>query len=299
MCIFTIIVTYNANLDNLKKLLFSLENQVNGIVIVNNCEKELLIEKSKKVSILHLNKNYGIAYAQNIGIDYSIKKGAEYILFSDQDTVFPDDYICRCYNTYVNQSAKNNKIAAIVPLFYNENKDQLSQIMITKTKAINAEKGKIYSLAHAISSGSFVPIEAINKIGLMNERMFIDFVDNEWCWRANKHGYKVLCDSDIIINHSMGDNYKEIFGRKIVKYSNFRNYFYFRNSYYLLFHSGLLNIKEFFGFLIFTKVKAMLYFLVSGVSFKNIKIYIKAKYKGIFNKFSLEEEINEKGSFYI
>lgn len=284
-----VLVTYNPDIIQLTKTLYSLEKQCDKIVIVQNDDSDLEIE-NEKVDIISLKKNYGIAYAQNKGIMSALNNNADFILFSDQDTIFPENYINMCLRSY-DENKVDNKIGAIVPLFFNENKNQLSQIMITKNKAITPKIGNIYFLAHAISSGSFVPVDSIKKIGMMNERMFIDYVDNEWCWRANKLGYKIICDTRICINHNMGDNFKKVFGKKFVVYSNFRNYFFFRNSYYLLFHSGLFDKKEFFRFLIYTNLKAVIYFITCGLKIENIKLYSRAKFKGMFNKFSLEEEI--------
>ena len=293
MTIFSIIVTYNPNLSQLKKCVYSLLTQVEKIIIVKNSLEALNFSdlKEDKIIQIQLDKNYGIAYAQNRGIEKAFALGADWILLSDQDTVFPDDYVFDCLKVY-EKNKQSYKIAAIVPLFYNLNKNQLSQIMITKTKAVLPQKNKIYCLSHAISSGCFCPASAIKEIGLMNERMFIDYVDNEWCWRANKASFKILCDTNIVINHVMGDSFKKVFGRKFVVYSNFRNYFFFRNSFYLLFHSKLLNLKEFFAFWNYTNLKIIIFFLTKGFSLKNCKLIFKAIYKGISNKFSLEEELN-------
>lgn len=287
-----ILVTYNPDFSKLNACVFSLLPQVEKIIIVKNSAETLTFENlpQEKIIQVQLDKNYGIAYAQNCGIEKAISLGTDWILLSDQDTVFSEKYVSLCLKTYEQNSEKYN-IGAVVPLFFNENKKQFSQIMLSKTKAINPKIGKTYCLAHAISSGSFYHISAFKNIGMMNERMFIDYVDNEWCWRANKLGFKIICNTNIVINHSMGDSFKKVLGRKFVVYSNSRNYFFFRNSYYLLFHSGLLTFKDFFNFLFYTKLKAVIFFLTKGFTLKNIKLYTKAKFKGMFNKFSLEEEL--------
>ncbi len=286
-----VIVTYNPDYSLLEQNISSLSKQVDRIIIVKNSGEEFdnricnsLVEK------IQLKTNFGIAYAQNRGIEKAIDFGANFVLFSDQDTIFPDDYIKKCIEIYENNKS-SYKIAAVVPLFFNENKQELSRVMITKTKAISPETNKIYSLAHAISSGSFIPVSVLKVIGFMNERMFIDYVDNEWCWRATREGFSIICDTGLVISHSMGDNYKKVLGRKFVVYSNFRNYFFIRNSYYLLFHSHLLSFSEFFSFFLYTKIKSILFFITKGVTVKNIMLYFNAKFKGITNMFTLEEEI--------
>lgn len=36
-----------------------------------------------------------------------------------------------------------------------------------------------------ISSYSLVPLRNFLIVGNMDERLFIDFVDDDWCWRAS------------------------------------------------------------------------------------------------------------------
>lgn len=289
-----IIVTYNPDFEILTKCLDSILHQVDFIIIVNNSVKELkgnikeyILEKTE---IIELGNNFGIAYAQNRGIENAIKHNVDYVLLSDQDTIYPYDYVKMCISIYENYNSKEN-LGLIVPLFYNTNKKQMCKIMIKKSKAIIPEDGKSYFLAHAISSGSFIPVSVFKTVGFFNERLFIDYVDTEWCWRATKKQYKILCPTYLKISHSMGDSFKVILGKKFVVYSNFRYYFFFRNSYYLLFNSKLLSFQEFLYFFIYTKLKGIIFFITKGINLETLKLYIRAKYKGITNKFSLEEEI--------
>jgi len=39
----------------------------------------------------------------------------------------------------------------------------------------------------------------------MNEDLFIDWVDFEWCWRARKKGYKIIGNANVVITHQLGD----------------------------------------------------------------------------------------------
>lgn len=294
MSIFAIIVSYNPDDKKISETVLSLINQVNTIVIVKNSMESLVfafddINKiifSEKLHIIQLERNMGIAYAQNRGIEYALSHGADYVLFSDQDTLYPVDFIKKslvCFERH-----KNEKIAAVVPYFYNENKKQFAQVSVTKTKSIDAEIGKDYYLAHAISSGSLCHVSVLETAGMMNERLFIDFVDTEWCWRATKMGFNIICDTTNIIHHSMGDSFKKILGKKIVVYSDFRNYFFLRNGIYLLFHSHLLKFYEGLGFYVFMFKKTILYFITTDFSYKHIKLYLKALRRGLLNNFTME-----------
>ncbi len=277
--IFCILVTYNPDFQQLQATLSSILSQVDKIVVVNNNSTPLNLSNAK-IHVIELGNNFGIAYAQNRGIEYANSNGAKYVFFSDQDTVYPNNFVekaIECFNRH-----KQEKIAAVIPYFYNENKKQFSRVNISKTKGYSPKIGEDVYLAHAISSGTFCHISIFDVIGMMNERLFIDWVDYEWCWRATKNGYKIICNTSNIIHHNMGDSYKTVFNRKIVVYSDFRNYYFFRNGTYLLFHSHLLTMKEWFSFLKFMLEKSVLYFITCGISYQHIKLYVRSVYRGIF-----------------
>lgn len=42
-----------------------------------------------------------------------------------------------------------------------------------------------YKMHSIISSYSLVPLRNFLIVGNMDERLFIDFVDDDWCWRAS------------------------------------------------------------------------------------------------------------------
>lgn len=298
MKISAIIVTYNPDFSLLRNCVASLLPQVDSLVVVNNGTAPLSAvdlsfgadeSAQSKLHIIELGKNYGIAYAQNRGIEYAFSKGADFVLFSDQDTVYPSDFVEKSLDCF--ERHKSEKVAAVVPLFYNENKKQYAEISISKTRVVSAKIGNEYEVSHAISSGTVAKAQVLKDVGMMNERLFIDWVDTEWCWRTAKFGYKIIQDTKIVIHHSMGENFKSVFGKKIVVYSDFRNFFFFRNGTWLLFHSHLFSAREWFGFAKFMLIKSILFFMTSGFSVKHIFLFLRAVLKGMTNKFSLEEVI--------
>ena len=58
---------------------------------------------------------------------------------------------------------------------------------------------------HLISSGSLIRLDVFDKVGLMLEELFIDFVDIEWGMRAKKNGYICYIANNVLMKHSIGD----------------------------------------------------------------------------------------------
>ncbi len=233
-----IIVLYNPNKKIIFQVIETLQKQIDVLILVNNgspIEIEL-----QNVILRDLGENKGIAYAQNVGVDIARELGAKYILFSDQDTVYPENYISEMKN---NIKRFGDKVI-LVPSFYNLNRGQIEPISLTMSKSIVPELNTQYEVFHAISSGTFVLMSSFIDIGYYEEKLFIDWVDFEWCWKARSKGYKIICMPHIQIKHNLGDKVKSFFGKKITLRSQFRYYYMIRNCLYLSKITPYLNQKE-------------------------------------------------------
>jgi len=275
-----IIVIYKPDLLELTETINSIIKQVSYCIIVDNGNTKVNFPDFKNLLYFNLNKNYGIAYAQNIGIEVARKYNIEFIIFSDQDTKYSPDYIIKMLSFY-NNYKKKEKLGAIVPRLYDKNKCCESKIALKKFSYIKPEKNKIYYVAHAISSGTFIPIKNFDKIGYMRDELFIDWVDYEWCWRALKMGYKIISIPDVSIEHMMGDSIINIAGRKIAIKKKLRYYYTIRNGIYIIKYLNVLNISEkiLFGIDLLKKIIGLLfienriiYIIIKAINDGNKKI---------------------------
>ena len=127
MKIIAIIVLYKPNIDLMNKVLLSINTQVNNIILINNgCEK-YDFSNFDNIESINLGDNFGIAYAQNRGIEKALKLGADYVLLSDQDTIYPNDYI----TSFLSFISKN-MADVYCPVFYDNIKNTYSPIMVRK-----------------------------------------------------------------------------------------------------------------------------------------------------------------------
>lgn len=229
--IFSIIVTYNPNIPQLEKCISSLVSQVEKIIIVKNSGESLDFTgfPFEKIAQLQLDENRGVAYAQNRGIEKAVECGAEWILLCDQDTVFPDLYVHRM----MEKTSRWGNAVIYVPAFFNEIKSRMEAVSITFSENVRPAGTQPIPLIHAIASGSVFHNSVFQKTGGMDEWLFIDYVDFEFCWRARSAGIKTMLFPDIVIHHRLGDSCKIVFGRKITLRSDMRYYYMLRNGFYL------------------------------------------------------------------
>tara|TARA_B100001093_G_scaffold336487_1_gene321352 strand:- start:19842 stop:20735 length:894 start_codon:yes stop_codon:yes gene_type:complete len=231
-----IIVAYNPTYEKFHLLIRSLINQVNDIIIVNNGEDSLTFDFLKKSTVKLINNKYniGIAQAQNIGINEAIKLGSDFILTSDQDSEYPNDFI----KTMIDELKKCcSNTMCIAPYFRDKNRGNKVEksVSFNSNGFISQNKSLIDCyVSHVISSGMLFKASAFEIIGRFDARFFIDYVDHDWCFRCASKNYKIFQTSKIIINHEIGDRPRKVFSQMLIIPSGQRVYYYMRNLFFMM-----------------------------------------------------------------
>ncbi len=221
------IVSYNPNIRLLKKNIIAVKDQVDTIFIVDNGSKNLEEEK-KLVKSLDLNikliinsKNKGIAAALNQLLSTAYELSYSWILTLDQDSVCPPDLIRKLgkFRTI------SNNIGIITPIIFDRN-----------VGVIGHKTSKAYKdVRTCITSGALTNVLAWEKVGGFDEKMFIDSVDLEYCYRLRKCGFRIIQVSSVRLNHSIGKaRYcKFLFWKfKNTEHSAMRDFYIAQNNIY-------------------------------------------------------------------
>lgn len=239
-----IFVTYNPCIDKLIKVFLALLMQDDlYIVVVDNSSSNIdelksLRDIDKRIKIIEMNNNSGIAKAQNIGINAAISIQSEYVIFFDQDSCVDGSFIADLYADFRKIIDKGLKVAAIGPRFIDE-KEHFYFPALRLNKNNLMDKFSVENITEPvevsflISSGTLVDVQALHDIGSMREEFFIDFVDTEWCFRAIDKGYKLYISEKAIMTHSIGDDTIRIWHFKIPVHSGFRRYYRIRNLFFM------------------------------------------------------------------
>jgi rhamnosyltransferase len=80
-----------------------------------------------------------------------------------------------------------------------------------------------------ISSGMMIDLSKLELIGFKDERLFIDGVDHEWCWRAKTQNLLVAIANNVEMVHKLGDGRSKFAGITYKVGSPIRLYYQFRN----------------------------------------------------------------------
>jgi len=244
-----LIVLYNPKIEVLKPVIKSLENQVDKFFIYDNSDNEIYEVQefsTTKIEYISVRRNIGIAAAQNKLIEKALLAGYKYLLLSDQDTVYPSKFVEAMMPFF----QLDSNTVAIVPNrldVNNTNSVKKSNTYIfdknNRLKYITSQNEYEF-VSHSIASGMIIKAEAFSDIGVMNDDLFIDWVDNEWCWRAIIKNYNIIWIKDIVISHTLGDKVVKVFNKNFVKRSKIRNYYIVRNALFLVLHYDFLNYNK-------------------------------------------------------
>lgn len=241
--VIAVIVSYQPDFDQLSRLLNAINKQTAKIVVVDNhstenvCHWLTTIESLENVYCLPLSDNSGVAKAQNTGIAWAREEGADYVLLLDQDSEPASDMVSKLLAA-MNQKQHEGYNTAAVGAKYSDIKGQHVSPFVKlkgfKLHRITCNDDEIVAVDHLISSGCLIAMEALTQIGVMEEGLFIDYVDTEWCLRAIHKGYCIFGVGSAHMQHSLGDSFVSLFGRTIPVHSSLRYYYLIRNGIWVL-----------------------------------------------------------------
>ena len=236
-----IVVTYHPTRSTLSKLVNALKIQVEQVVIIDNGSNEAISEwfddHSSKLHLIELDNNLGIASAQNIGIKWANDHGAEYIVLFDQDSDLDKEMIPVLHRAIKALQDDGKKVACVGPSYIDLRQNNPTPFIRIEGLRLVRESCRslddVVPVDHLIASGCLIPLSTLDEVGLMEESLFIDYVDLEWCERAKFKGYQSFGVCAAQMEHALGDDPIEFMGRGRPARSPLRHYYMCRNAMWI------------------------------------------------------------------
>ncbi len=236
-----VIVTYHPEPQQVQRQLDALSPQVAELIVVDNgsTAAELAPLRARAaaeatLSVLELGSNRGVGCAQNCGIEHAIARGASHVLLMDQDSVPAGDLVA-----WLLQALDAPSVAAAGPRIYDpRTRSSLDFLAKTTTGyrrlSLPETSTAAIDVDHLIASGCLIPSAVLARIGLMDETLFIDAVDTDWCLRARAAGLRLVAEGRAVLEHSLGSRSTRVrFGgrvRTLAFHPPLRQYYIFRNN---------------------------------------------------------------------
>ena len=160
-----------------------------------------LVEKYSIAAFTHLKnpENYGVAKGNNQGIELALGNNAEYIILSNNDIDFHQDYL---FEQMVNCAVQKGEDMIIPKIFYHgTNKIWMAGGIFINYKGTSATIGdkepdgeKFNQEKHfnyAPTCFMLITKKVFDTIGLMDEKYFVYYDDNDFVYRAIKKQFKI------------------------------------------------------------------------------------------------------------
>jgi rhamnosyltransferase len=291
-----VVVLYFPNEALLERLLRAIKDEVAIIFVINNTPKESdssISEKwflSKAVNVVYqeLGDNYGIAKAQNIGVQLAIDNHCSHVVFFDQDSAPSSDMITNLLLQEQALLSEGFNVGALGPAYLDEKTGCYSKVIRFGrlfSQSINVRPNDVTPIQadFLIASGSLIRVNVFNQIGLMREDLFIDGVDVEWILRAAHFGYQHFIVPKALMLHSIGESFVRVGTKNIDIHNDIRNYYKLRNLCHLA-----LNPKmgKRFRTNMISKIPlyVLVYTLVSKQRFSTFKFLLRACIDGFYGR---------------
>jgi rhamnosyltransferase len=192
---------------------------------------------SESVEYLCNAKNVGIATALNQGVQALIRSGAEVALLFDQDSEPPDALLSALPDQVARANECGDKVALVGPAYDDPRLGGVAPFVrfrhwrLERLAPMGSEPIDVDFL---ITSGSCINLRCWPEVGPMDDSLFIDFVDLEWCVRAKRKGYRILGVPWVKMSHELGGEPVRILGRPYPMHGPIRHYYLFRNAVALI-----------------------------------------------------------------
>lgn len=209
-------------------------------VVVDNTEKVVdaaSLGLDPRIVYIANGGNLGVATAINQGVEILIARGCSSAILFDQDSEPSTQLLLALPQTLERARADGRNVALVGPAYEDARLGGIAPFVrfgLLRLQRVAPQGEAPLEVDFLITSGSCINLAAWSSIGPMDDALFIDFVDLEWCVRARKHGYAVLGAPALRLAHSLGGEPVRVFGRAYPGHGAVRHYYQFRNAIALM-----------------------------------------------------------------
>ncbi len=238
MSVCAVIVSYYPEAAVLRGLIDDLAAQGASVVVVDNTPPERAVAfDAGPARWLSQGGNSGVASAHNRGIEAALAAGHGHVLLMDQDSRPAADMLSRLLAAEARLLAAGERVAAVAPLFREPRQGVESHFIRLegwRIRKLGCEQAREPIAAdYVISSGCLIRAEVLRAVGVMEDALFIDYVDIEWGLRALARGYRCYGVCAARMTHVLGEPPAGLpFSRRkrYPVHSPLRHYYHFRNA---------------------------------------------------------------------
>jgi GT2 family glycosyltransferase len=171
-----------------------------------------VLAETPSVRVIETGSNLGFARGFNVGIDYCLRQGADYVFMINNDTVVAPDCLARL----VAEAQAHSEAGILVPkIFYHDHPRSIwsagsrfrrfpPAIVMRKTKGDDDGRfDRDPRLEYTTTCALLLSRAFLEKVGLMDRDYFILFDDYDWSVRARDQGCGIRLVPDAHLWHKV------------------------------------------------------------------------------------------------
>lgn len=292
-----VVVTFRPDSATLERVVHAVSPQVDEVVVVDDTGPDAEGAAGfgafvgsggiPDARIVRLEENRGVAAAQNTGIREALALGARHVLLLDQDSECAPDMVERLLDAVELLHRRGVEVSAVGPRYRDEDGPvsgfvRFGAFRFRRVPCPADAEGPVEA-DFLISSGSLIPARAFERVGLMDERLFIDHVDTDWFLRARSLGLRCFGVCDATMRHALGEEQARVWvgrWRTVPRHRPFRYYYMVRNSL-LLYHRSYAPRRWIAGDLFRLVGIAVFNLLLPGPRSERLRMMLRGLWHGL------------------
>ena len=191
-----------------------IRQQTSHVVVVDNGSgNAAAIQRAietlpEDLELIRNRHNGGIAQAFNQGLERAIERGATWALTLDQDSLPAQDMVHELLSAQEALPGAD-QVAVLAPQVVDSQHGRPALFLRKRSRWLfrraPCENGLLDDVTIVISSGSLIKLTLFTALGGFREDFFIDYVDTEYCLRAQANGFRIAVACSAHLEHRLGD----------------------------------------------------------------------------------------------
>ena len=295
--VYIILLNYNGYSDTIAcvQSLRKVTYESFKIVVVDNAStddsEKILRRELGDCTIIQSGSNEGFAHGNNIGIEYALDNGADYVLLLNNDTTVEPDFLERMVDNFTTEEVGlvGSKIK-----YYSEPEylwfaggginwfKFISEHYHVGKRDSDVQQAKA-KVEFVTGCCMLISAKALKDVGLLPEFYFMYYEDVDYCVRLKEKGYEIIYEPEAVIYHKVGMSAGGEESAFAIKWTT-RN----RLVFMRLYKNKVSKITFFFSRLFFYTSRIIKYF----------QYYVKSKDKARALLQGIKEGIKENKKIY-
>ncbi|HWA86494.1 MAG TPA: glycosyltransferase family 2 protein [Opitutus sp.] len=232
-----VVVTYHPA-DTVTANLSAMVRESGEVIVVDNGsspQAHAAIESVRGVTLLALGENLGVAAALNRGAEAAAAAGAGWMVAFDQDSVPEPGMIAALWAAH----ARMPRAAVIGPRILEDGAVPSRYRWVRRHphwpglfQRVPSYGEDLAGVTMLITSGSLIELAAWRELGGFDERLFIDYIDTDYCLRTIRAEREVAVAGAAVLRHRLGERRDARIGGmnfRPTHHAAFRHYYMSRN----------------------------------------------------------------------